>query len=148
MKGVGYVAMVRPRWSDMDVYGHVNHANMVTLLEEARVPLLFGGARQEGFAELAEGIVVVRLTVNYHAPVNASGQDIRVDISLTELKFASFTLAYKVHSGPSERHKVAVTAETMLAPYNTTTERARRLSDAEREFLGRINPVPAGSKSG
>ena len=39
-----FVAEVRPRWSDMDAYGHVNHANTVTLLEEARVELLFSEA--------------------------------------------------------------------------------------------------------
>ena len=29
-----YVAEVSPRWSDIDAYGHINHANTVTLLEE------------------------------------------------------------------------------------------------------------------
>ena len=29
------------RWSDMDVFQHINHARMVTLLEEARIPWLF-----------------------------------------------------------------------------------------------------------
>jgi acyl-CoA thioester hydrolase len=139
-----YVALVRPRWSDHDLFGHINHANMVTLLEEARVPLLFGEAAEEGLTQLAKGVVVVRLTVNYHAPVVAAGQDLRIDVSLTELKFASFTLVYKVHTGPSEEDKVAVTAETVLAPYDTTTERPRRLNTAERDFLRRIEPVVTG----
>ncbi|MGH8967810.1 MAG: acyl-CoA thioesterase, partial [Actinomycetes bacterium] len=39
-----YVTKVLPRWSDMDVYGHVNHARTVTLLEEARIQLLFAEA--------------------------------------------------------------------------------------------------------
>ena len=37
---VGYVAPVPVRWSDIDMYQHVNHATMVTILEEARVPFL------------------------------------------------------------------------------------------------------------
>ena len=36
----GFVAPVPVRWSDIDVYQHVNHATMVTILEEARVPFL------------------------------------------------------------------------------------------------------------
>jgi acyl-CoA thioester hydrolase len=119
----------------MDVFGHVNHANMVTLLEEARVPLLFDGARRAGLTELPKGIVVVRLSVHYRAPVFAGRQDIRVEISLAELKFASFTLDYKVHSGPSENDSVAVTADTVLAPYDVGRERPRRLTEPEREFL-------------
>lgn len=37
---VGFVTPVGVRWSDIDMYQHVNHATMVTILEEARVPFL------------------------------------------------------------------------------------------------------------
>lgn len=130
-----YVAMVRPRWSDMDVFGHVNHARMVTLLEEARVPLFFGEASRNGLAEFAKGMVVVRLSVHYQAPIVVDGQDLRVDVTLRELKFASATLDYKVHNGPSAEHGVAVVADTVLAPYDVGTGRPRRFTEQEREFL-------------
>lgn len=93
-----YVSLVRPRWTDMDVYGHVNHAKMVTLLEEARIPLLFEGAVSAGLEQLPKGIVVVKLEVGYKAPIVVTGQELRVDIDLAELKAASFTLAYRVHN--------------------------------------------------
>lgn len=130
-----YVAMVRPRWSDMDAFGHVNHARMVTLLEEARVPLLFGEASRQGLAEFAKGMVVVKLAVHYRAPIVVDGQDIRVEVSLRDLKFASATLDYKVHSGPTPQDNVAVVADTVLAPYDVATGRPRRFTDEEREFL-------------
>lgn len=130
-----YVAMVRPRWSDMDAFGHVNHANIVTLLEEARVPLLFGEASEAGLADFAKGMVVVQLAVRYRAPVVVNGRPIRVEISLRDLKFASLTLGYIIHNGPSQEDKVAVTAETVLAPYVVATERARRFTESERAFL-------------
>lgn len=142
-----YVALVRPRWSDQDLFGHVNHANMVTLLEEARVPLLFVDGLKAGLTELVKGVVVVRLTVNYHAPVLASGQDLRIEITTTQLKFASATFSYKVHSGPSELDKVAVTAETVLAPFDIVTGRPRRLSEAERDFLRLFEPAVTGESS-
>jgi acyl-CoA thioester hydrolase len=132
---VTYVSLIRPRWTDMDVYGHINHAKMVTLLEEARIPLLFEGAVEAGLEQLPKGIVVVRLAVAYKAPIVVSGQRLRVGIDLTELRAASFTLAYRVHSGPSADDPVAVTAETVLAPYDTAALRPRRLSPAESEFL-------------
>ncbi|MGK3202480.1 acyl-CoA thioesterase [Amycolatopsis sp. MEPSY49] len=130
-----YVSHVRPRWTDMDVYGHINHAKMVTLLEEARIPLLFKGAVEAGLDQLPKGIVVVKLEVAYKAPIVVSGQQLRVDIDLTELRAASFTLAYRVHTGPAESDPVAVTAETVLAPYDTVALRPRRLSPPESEFL-------------
>ncbi|PXY20278.1 thioesterase [Prauserella sp. PE36] len=131
-----YVTLVRPRWSDMDAFGHVNHANMVTLLEEARVPLLFDDASAEGLGDFARGIVVVRLAVDYRSPVVVNGHDVRVEITLSELKMASFTLAYRVYNGPSEQDKVAVVASTTLAPYDLAAARPRRLTSAERDFLG------------
>ena len=35
-----FVAQVPVRWSDMDAFGHINHARMVTLMEEACVDWL------------------------------------------------------------------------------------------------------------
>lgn len=40
MPGEHYVTPVPVRWSDIDMYQHINHATMVTILEEARVPFL------------------------------------------------------------------------------------------------------------
>ena len=130
-----FVAEVRPRWSDMDVYGHVNHANTVTLLEEARIALLFGEGARHGAQDLAAGVLVARLIVDYHAPLFADGGSIRVAVSLRELRHATFTLDYEVHSGLSEEDPVAVTAQTTMVPYDLEHSRPRRMSEAERDFL-------------
>lgn len=130
-----FIAEVRPRWSDMDVYGHVNHANTVTLLEEARVDLLFTEAARQGTDGMARGMVVARLVVDYHAPLVADGNAVRVAMSVREMRHASFTLDYEVHSGPLDTDPVAATAQTLLVPYDTGSGRPRRLTEAERDFL-------------
>jgi len=119
----------------MDAYGHVNHANTVTLLEEARVALLFNEAARQGNDGMSRGVVVARLVVDYHAPLVANGNTVRVAMTVREMRHASFTLDYAVHSGPSESDPVAATAETLLVPYDTSTGRPRRLSEGERDFL-------------
>ena len=48
------------RWSDIDMYQHVNHATMVTILEEARVPFL-----REPFAD----------DIDDHRAADRRGQD-------------------------------------------------------------------------
>ncbi len=130
-----FVAEVRPRWSDMDAFGHVNHANTVTLLEEARVDLLFTEAARQGADELARGVVVAKLAVDYRAPLFANGGALRVAISVREVRAAYFVLDYRVHSGPAETDPVAVTASTTLAPYDLATGKPRRVSEVERDFL-------------
>lgn len=144
----GMLVAVRPRWSDMDVFGHVNHASMVTLLEEARVPLLFGTPERPGLASLARGVVVVSLSVDYRAPVVVSGGDIGVELWLRQLRAASMTIDYVVHDGPSKEDSVAVRAQTVLAPYDTEGLRPRRLSDAERAFLADALPGAEGGPGG
>lgn len=119
----------------MDAFGHVNHANTVTLLEEARVELLFGEATRLGAGGMTRGVVVARLVVDYHAPLVANGSAVRVAMTVREMRPASFTLTYSVHSGPSEDDLVAATAETRLVPYDTESGRPRRLTEEERDFL-------------
>ncbi len=119
----------------MDPFGHVNHANTVTLLEEARIELLFVEASRQGAQTIAGGMVVARLVVDYHVPLVANGSSVRVEISVRTLKAASFTLDYVVHSGRSASDAVVATAETLMVPYNLESGRPRRLVEAERDFL-------------
>jgi acyl-CoA thioester hydrolase len=130
-----FVTEVLPRWSDMDAFGHVNHANTVTLLEEARVALLFVEAARQGTHGMSRGLVVSRLVVDYHAPIVATGSTVRVAMSVRDMRAASFCLDYTVHSGPLAADSVAATAETTLVPYDVETGRPRRLVDQERDFL-------------
>ena len=130
-----FVTGVRPRWSDMDAFGHVNHAKTVTLLEEARIELLFTEAARHGVKELAEGMVVAKLVVEYLAPIVFTGEDIIVEMSVRELKSASLTLDYVVRGSRDANSPVVVKAETLMAPFNVTTARPRRLTEAERDFL-------------
>jgi acyl-CoA thioester hydrolase len=130
-----FVTGVRPRWSDMDAYGHVNHANTVTLLEEARIALLFTEAARHGVKDMAAGMVVAKLSVDYLNPIVFTGEDVLVEMSVRELRSASFTLDYAVRNGRGEGSTVVTTAETLMVPYNVAAGRPRRLSDDERDFL-------------
>jgi acyl-CoA thioester hydrolase len=143
-----FIAEVRPRWSDMDTYGHVNHANTVTLLEEARIALLFGEGARHGAERLASGVLVARLVVDYHAPLVADGGSIRIAVSLREMRPASFTLDYEVHSGLSDDDPLAVTAETMLVSYDLANSRPRRMTEAERDFLAAWRSNGSGGGKG
>ncbi|MCP2259740.1 acyl-CoA thioester hydrolase [Streptoalloteichus tenebrarius] len=130
-----FVTEVQPRWSDMDAFGHVNHANTVTLLEDARVAMLFVEAARHGVDGLARGMVVARLAVDYHAPLVFTGEPVCVRIAVRDLRVASFTLDYTVHSGRSHEDQVVASAQTLMAPYDVANTRPRRLTETERDFL-------------
>src|SRR6516225_9075023 len=58
----GFVAAVPVRWSDIDMYQHVNHATMVTILEEARVPFL---SHAFGADITSVGLLIADVRVTY-----------------------------------------------------------------------------------
>jgi acyl-CoA thioester hydrolase len=133
-----YVAEVALRWSDMDAFGHVNHARTVTLLEEARAGLLFGEAARQGLGSMAEGMVVARVVIDYHAPLVYSAGRLQVQMSVRDLRAASFVVDY-VGYAATDPHTVAAasitTAETLMVPYDVHSRRPRRLTEQERDFL-------------
>ncbi len=128
-----FAVEVPVRWSDMDAYGHVNHARTVTLLEEARTELLFKEMPRRGMGEVADGLVVYRLTVDYVAPITYRGGPVIVDMWATEVRAASFVLHYAVR-GKADGRSLATASTTMVA-YDLARERPRRLSADERAFV-------------
>jgi acyl-CoA thioester hydrolase len=127
------------RWADLDPLGHVNNVVYVDYLQEARVDMLrtHGPAAHTG--ELAEGVVVVRHEVQYVAPLAFRFKPVSIECWVTELRIASFTMAYEIFQDDPDRpgeRLVHVRATTVLTPYVFATERPRRLSDVERETLG------------
>lgn len=141
------------RWADLDLLGHVNNVVYVDYLQEARVDMLrtHGPAARTG--DLAEGVVVVRHEVSYLAPLNFGFESVTIESWVTEIRAASFTVAYELfHERDGARH-VYARAKTVLTPYVFATERPRRLTHVERETLAVFledddaaprTPFPAG----
>jgi len=123
------------RWADMDLLGHVNNVVYVDYLQEARVDMLrtHGPAVQTG--ELAEGVVVVRHEVHYLAPLTFRFTPVSIECWVTEIRAASFTMAYEIFHDTGEGRRVYLRATTVLTPYVFSTERPRRLSEGEKVAL-------------
>lgn len=138
-----YVAEVALRWSDLDAFGHVNHARTVTLLEEARASLLFGEAEKQGLLGMAEGMVVARVVIDYHAPLLYSAGTLQVRMTVRDLKAASFVVDY---TAVAQGDASVATAETLMVPYDLRAGRPRRLTAEERQFLAEWRPVVGGAE--
>ncbi len=121
---------VSVRWSDMDLYGHVNNARILTLYEEARVALFFVGARQKGLTSFEEGIVIARHEVDYLRPVGF-GEPVRIEMWVDEIGTALIGIRYELFDG----EVLASRARSVAVPYDLVQKRPRRVTDAERAFL-------------
>jgi acyl-CoA thioester hydrolase len=132
-----FVAQVPVRWTDQDVYGHVNHAVVVTMLEEARIAMVFTAAAEAGADGLRAGLLVAGLQVDYRRQLPYRADGLRVAMGVDELRAASFRISYEMHGGPGADDAIVVCAWTRMATYDFAARRPRRLTPVEREFLGR-----------
>ena len=133
---LAYTTPVPVRWSDIDMYQHINHATMVTILEEARVPFL-----REPFATdiTTTGLLIAEVRVSYKGQLRLTDSPLQVTIWVNRLRAVDFTLGYEVrsvHAAPDA--KPAVTAETQLAAFHIDEQRLVRLAPHHREYLQRF----------
>jgi acyl-CoA thioester hydrolase len=131
------------RWADLDQLGHVNNVIYVDYLQEARVDMLLTHAPDSRSDDLAEGVVVVRHEVQYSTPLTFRAEPVRIESWVTEVRAASFTMAYEIFDETPEGRVVYLRATTLLTPYVFKTERPRRITPDERDSLLRfLEPVP------
>jgi acyl-CoA thioester hydrolase len=123
------------RWADLDMLGHVNNVVYVDYLQEARVDLLRSHAQRES-GELTEGVVVVRHEVTYLSPLTFRFRPVKIECWVTEIRAATFTMAYEVFHDDGEGGRVVyLRASTVLSPYVFHGEHPRRLTAEERKTL-------------
>ncbi|MGE2733101.1 acyl-CoA thioesterase [Mycolicibacterium vaccae] len=131
----GFTAPVHVRWSDIDMYQHINHATMVTILEEARIPFLL-----EPFGDeiTTIGLLIAEVNIAYKAQLRLIDSPLQVTMWSKRVRAVDFNIGYEVRSvGAAPDSRPAVIAETQLAAVHIEEQRLQRLSDRQREYLQR-----------
>ncbi len=134
---------IQLRWSDLDAYGHVNNAEMLRLLEEARIAAFWAtdaSAAGSSTAVLdgsptAETLsLIARQEVEYLAPVPYWRAPLDVQLWIGRLGGASLEVCYEVCSPAGVDPVVLYTrATTTIVLVDRASERPRRISAHERE---------------
>ncbi len=129
--------LLKPRWSDLDAYNHVNNVTWLEYLQEARVDMLFVHAPDHGAEGLAHGVLVVRAEIDYRQPMVFRQQPYPIHLWVSKLGAASFTVSYEISDMlPDGTSLVYGRAKTLQAPVDLATGAPRRLSVSERQVLG------------
>ena len=130
----GFQTTVNVRWSDMDAFQHINHARMVTLLEEARIPFIFGDDAPT--QTMRDGAVITDLHVKYRGQLRHSESPLNVTMWIEQVRAVDFTIAYEVRpKDADESVPASVTATTQIATFDIEAQRLRRITPEEREYL-------------
>ncbi|ONI76816.1 thioesterase [Kribbella sp. ALI-6-A] len=120
----------------MDALGHVNNGRYVDYLQDARVDFLFRTAKELGADDLETGLLVARHEVQYRAPLRFRPEPVRIELWISEIKAASFTVDYEILD--VEPYTSYVQARTRLVPFDFAANRLRRITPIEREALSKL----------
>lgn len=141
------------RWSDLDAYGHVNNARMLSLLEEARIVAFWVSTEAEEHAVGASTAVIdatpgsdtvtliARQEVEYLAPIPYQRQPLDIELWIGHMGGASLDVCYEVFSPAGVEPRVLYTrAISTVVLIDAVLQKPRRISDRERAawepFLG------------
>lgn len=87
------------RWGDMDAFNHVNNAQYLRYLEEARVQWLAGIPGMSLNDRIAP--VLVASHVNYRRPIEWPNE-ILVELFIEKIGGSSLTMGHRMRSSPDE----------------------------------------------
>ena len=131
---------IKLRWSDLDAYGHVNNAAMLTLLEESRILVFWHGElKVAGVAETASLgadtlTLIGRQEVEYLQPIPYGRDPLDIQLWIGRMGGASLDVCYEVCSPEgAEPHTVYARAASGIVLVDAATMRPRRITDAERD---------------
>jgi len=141
---------IRLRWSDLDAYAHVNNAEMLRLLEEARIQAFWANDEPGGLASgetaptastavldgrpgAATLTLIARLEIEYLAPIPYLRAPIDIQLWIGKLGGASLDVCYEVWSPAGvEPARLFARATTTIVMVDAVTERPRKINDVER----------------
>lgn len=129
------------RWSDFDAYAHVNNAEMLRLLEEARIEAFWRPDAGEGSATAvldarlgADTITLIaRQEVEYLAPIPYMRAPIDIEMWIGRIGGASLELGYEIYSPEGVAPRILFTrAATTLVMVEASTGKPRRIPEELR----------------
>lgn len=115
------------RFRDLDAVGHVNNAVYATYCEQARVRFFEDvvGVRSTDLS-----VVLASVELQYRRPIEGIGT-VTVDLGVTEIGNASFTMAYELAYGG----EVVATGESVQVVVDPDTRESVRVPDPWREAV-------------
>ena len=129
-----FVAHVGVRWSDMDAFGHINHARIVTLMEEARVAWLLSAG--EEYAPLITSAMIVHVDIRYQAQLRHDDSPVQIGMWIKGFRSVDFTIGYQIRAaGADPTSKPACVATTQMAVVDVEAHTLRRLTAEEKNYL-------------
>ncbi len=120
------------RFSDVDVYGHVNNVKYFEYYQEARLAFLMSLGRAEG--EGGFSLVVARLDVDYKRPILFRPEPYLVESRISRIGTSSFDVSSEIRDGD----RLLSRARAAMVTFDLEAQRSRPLTEGERSRLDAV----------
>ena len=120
------------RWSDPDMLGHLNHARILSLVEDARMAFLsISPTVSADQGRSPRGVILARIEVDYLRQVRYRvGESLPVETWISKLGTKSLTMRQEL----SQDGQLALRADAICVAFDYDADRSRPFDDDEREF--------------
>jgi acyl-CoA thioester hydrolase len=120
------------RWSDPDMLGHVNHARILSLIEDARMGLLsLSPTVSAEHGRSPRGIILARLEVDYlHQVRYRVDESLAVDTWVSKLGTKSLTMRQELF----QDDRVALRLDAICVGFDYDADASRPFDNDERAF--------------
>jgi acyl-CoA thioester hydrolase len=120
-----------PRFSDLDIYNHVNNAIYLTYFEEARIAFITSIGLRSLFKP-ERSTILAHAQVDYKAPARL-GDTLDVAVQTGEVRNTSYELAYRVVRRDDQA--LIATGMTVQVCFNFAVNAPTRLPEEWRQLL-------------
>ena len=124
-----HVYQCRVRFSDVDIYRHVNNVKYFEYYQEARLAFLASLGREQVGGDFS--LVVARVDVDYRRPILFRSEPYTVESWISRVGNSSFVVNAEIRDGDTLLSK----AEAVMVAFDLRTQAARALTEPERARL-------------
>jgi acyl-CoA thioester hydrolase len=128
---------LKVRFSDVDVYGHVNNVKYFEYFQEARIQFVMDLLAEDGI-EWREH-VVARVDVDYRRPILLRQEPYVVRSWVSHVGTKSFTISGEVRDGTGDRAdgggELLARSDVVMVTFDRESQRAAPMLDGQRARL-------------
>jgi acyl-CoA thioester hydrolase len=127
------------RWSDVDLFAHVNNAAYLRFLDDARFALFPSMGVDPAGRPTDSMLVVVKHEIDYLAPLAFRPEPVAVEVWVPRIGRSSVDFAYEIVDEPSDPDRtVYLRARSRMVQLDRLTLAPRAFSDTERAVFERF----------
>lgn len=131
------ISKVNIRFSDIDLFGHVNNAVYLTYFEEARIKF-FDEIVDYGYDWSNQGVILARFKIDFTLPVHFK-EEVYIKTKCCRIGNKSFDLLYEMFKIKEHKEIILNTATSVMVMYDYINKCSITIPERWKDALSKTN---------